>query len=303
MFILITLLLCVLILSSIAILLNSVKNENIEDINNGHSDSEIVYEHLKQNKNKEAKIIMRIINSLLIFILGLVLLLGLLDKFINVLNYHSIVIATGSMSEKNKENQYLFDNNINNQIQIDDLIIVKDITSLSDIDLYDVICYKNNKNKQIVHRVIEKNNDYVITQGDANNVDDGIPVTLDMIVGKYTGIRIPIIGKIIFFISSTYGLLTSFTIITLIIIYSIFNDKVRKQEIKRFEYIKKGYLKNYNDYIINSKYGELIVNDNNIKYNKLNNKTKGNINSTITINNISMTIKPFINKGGRNNEK
>lgn len=85
-----------------------------------------------------------------------------------------------------------------------DLILIKGINSKEDINIGDVIVYSNIKGFTI-HRVIEMNEDSLITKGDANNVKDS-PIKYEEIIGKALTInektfRIPFLGIISVFIN------------------------------------------------------------------------------------------------------
>jgi signal peptidase len=84
--------------------------------------------------------------------------------YINFCGYSIFQVVSGSMSDT---------------IEIKDIVIVK-ITN--DIDVNDIITFKYEDNF-ITHRVIEENNERIITKGDANNTQDD-PITRDMVVGK-----------------------------------------------------------------------------------------------------------------------
>lgn len=76
----------------------------------------------------------------------------------------------------------------------------------------DVITFKNinDSNELITHRIVSINNENglsFITRGDANDVNDSLPVIADDIVGK-TNFSIPIIGYLFNFIQSKLGLVT-----------------------------------------------------------------------------------------------
>lgn len=58
-------------------------------------------------------------------------------------------------------------------------------TSFDDVNVDDIIVYKNSNDMFIIHRVIEKNSDYLIAKGDNNPVEDTENVTSDMVYGKY----------------------------------------------------------------------------------------------------------------------
>ena len=116
------------------------------------------------------------------------------------------VVATPSMASVLPQNESHVREG-DKPINVDDLIAVKRIDSLDEIKLYDIISYDNPDGRNYIHRVVEIADSYVITQGDANNVDDGVKVTLDMIVGVYTGFQIPYIGTVTFYLQSDYGIL------------------------------------------------------------------------------------------------
>ena len=124
-------------------------------------------------------------------------------------------------------------------INVDDLIAVKRIDSLDEIKLYDIISYDNPDGRNYIHRVVGIAESYVITQGDANNVDDGVKVTLDMIVGVYTGFQIPYIGTVTFYLQSDYGILGMSCLAYVIIAAEIYFTAIGSAREKR--------LKSYDD--------------------------------------------------------
>lgn len=68
------------------------------------------------------------------------------------------------------------------------LVVVKEETSYSDIEVGDVIVYKHPyKDMNVIHRVINITEEGIFTKGDANPVEDGICITEDMFIGKYLG--------------------------------------------------------------------------------------------------------------------
>ena len=87
-----------------------------------------------------------------------------------------------------------------------DLILIKGIDSKEDINISDVIVYINVKGFTI-HRVIEMNEDSLVTKGDANNVKDK-PIKYEEIIGKALTIndkpfRIPFLGMIGLFVNKS----------------------------------------------------------------------------------------------------
>lgn len=85
-------------------------------------------------------------------------------KYSNLFGYTFFEVTTGSMS---------------NTIEINDVVIVK-ITK--DIKIDDIITYIND-DVIITHRVVEQNDEQIITKGDANN-DLDKPIQRDMVLGK-----------------------------------------------------------------------------------------------------------------------
>lgn len=80
-----------------------------------------------------------------------------------------------------------------------DMVLIQGIKSKEEINVGDIIIYKNPVGFTI-HRVIKKDNDMVITKGDANNVSD-IPINYEAIIGKTVELgsgvfKIPYLGKI-----------------------------------------------------------------------------------------------------------
>lgn len=84
--------------------------------------------------------------------------------FSNILGYTIFQVATGSMSRT---------------IEVGDIIIVK-ITS--DVAEDDIIVFKQDGNI-ITHRLIEINDNSLITRGDANNTEDN-PIQKNDVIGK-----------------------------------------------------------------------------------------------------------------------
>lgn len=80
-----------------------------------------------------------------------------------------------------------------------DLILIKGVSSKEEIQIGDIIVYRNPKGFTI-HRVIKMNEDTLATKGDANNVEDA-PIGYGEVIGKPLTInnkpfRIPFLGKI-----------------------------------------------------------------------------------------------------------
>ena len=116
----------------------------------------------KKKKIDFVMIILVIVLLILLFFLAELKLFG--KRYINFFGYTVFQVVTGSMDPI---------------IKIDDIVIVK---LTNDVKEDDIITYKSNDNF-ITHRIIKKNDDEIITKGDANNTEDA-PILQDDVVGK-----------------------------------------------------------------------------------------------------------------------
>ena len=93
-----------------------------------------------------------------------------------------------------------------------DMIVLQEVDP-DTIQEGDVICYfaENDKNAAVTHRVIEVQTGedglpVFVTRGDANNTEDRVAVTPDMIQGRYTGMYVPGLGNVAVFLQSPLGM-------------------------------------------------------------------------------------------------
>ena len=135
---------------------------------------------------------------------------------------------------------------MNPNIKAGDLIICKKVDA-STIKEGDVISFfdpspYSNENTIVTHRVVEVEVDRWTgeisfwTQGDNNNKVDGFAVPQDNLVGVWTGFRIGIIGYLIMFMQSTWGLIICIVLpIAAIVANEILRrrkqDKAKQQDI------------------------------------------------------------------------
>ena len=169
-----------------------------------------------------------------------------------------MVVATGSMSEKNEKNAYLFENDLDDQIQVNDLIGIRTVDNLSEIKLYDIVCYVDEEGRQIVHRVVAVEEGYLLTRGDANDVNDPLRVTMDNLVGVYTHFRIPYVGILVFFVQSDYGILAFCGILYVLVFYDQYTRLLSRCSERRKDEVRKA-IGETKDYVLVSKSGTLTV--------------------------------------------
>jgi len=129
-------------------------------------------EETKEHKKKNR---VAIILSIVILVLSLSIIINVISANINhklpsVFGFSVSYVPTESMEPTISSDQY----------------ILSQSTSFDKVNVDDIIIYRSNtENRFIVHRVIEKYDDYLRTKGDNNPVADSEHITSDMICGKY----------------------------------------------------------------------------------------------------------------------
>ncbi len=160
-----------------------------------------------------------------------------------------MVVASGSMSEKNSNNTYLFSNNLNDQFPTY-AIIVLEVVNPSELKQYDVVAYRHPSGKTYIHRIrsIEVAADGSVTyrtRGDAVASDDQSDTSYNVvtrpedIVGRYTGVYIPFLGAFVQFLQSLAGIVTLFALIFCLIMFDKNSGKISDAQVKRTEYLVK----------------------------------------------------------------
>lgn len=263
-----------LLLAGMTCLLIYFASRSIEETKQGNLDATLIYDILNQEANAEKSKASRrvrktfsILLDVLVVLLSAVFLVSFLDRAINAfdLPFQTMVIASGSMSERNAENQYLFENHLDDQLQVDDLIGVARVSSLQEIRLYDIVCYRNDDGVRIVHRVIARTDAGLVTRGDANAVSDDTRVTMDNLIGVYTHFRVPRLGIVVFFVQSNYGILACCGIFYVLLLYDQCSKAQERCAAKRRKDVfeKIGSAK---EYVIVSKCGTLSVQGKDLEY-------------------------------------
>lgn len=152
------------------------------------------------------------------------------------------VVMTDSMATKHSKNKYLFENDLDNQINTFDLIFISKVPAEEELKLYDIAVYEID-GVQVVHRIVEireateDSPRKYIFQGDALKSPDSKSVTYDQIKGIYTGVKVPFVGSFIVFMKSTAGYLCALLIIVGLIAAPIVDGKIEKAGEKRYAII------------------------------------------------------------------
>lgn len=237
------------------ILFHHYYRSNIESVTSGKEDIDLIdnaidEEKEKQNKSKKAfKVVGKVCSYLLLGVVCVSFAISLASKIkddaIVVGDSTMIVIASGSMSERNNE---IVKKNpqLTNQFDTYDIIGVSKYKSQDEVALYDVIAYKNKNNVTIIHRIVDVHKDSstgeitYLTQGDSNLYADNTNnsqysgyLSYNKIIGKYDGRRIKGIGIFVIFLQSPAGIVTVCSVIYCISMFNYFSSKYKKAIAER----------------------------------------------------------------------
>ena len=224
----------------VTILFRNYIRSQIKEINLGNRDIEIVdlmiYERDPNviKKKKAGSIAKNVIYyaflAIVIPVFGLSIYSRIKNNVTKFGENFVMVVASGSMSQRNEANEYLVEHNLNNQFNTYDLIVLTGVNSSSQLSMYDVIAYKNDKNVNVIHRIIGI--DYTsgepryTTRGDSNSATDTYHPRVSDVIGKYTGKKIPGIGIFIMFFQSYAGIVTILSVVYCSFMISHFTRKM-----------------------------------------------------------------------------
>lgn len=140
----------------------------------------------KQVQKNKIKIstILNIVIPILLIILTLNLMTSKSDKLFEIIGYRGYTVLSGSMEP---------------EFYPGDIVITKH-KNKTDINLNDIVTFRNKDGVIITHRIIEETLQGYITKGDNNNVEDAEMITVNNIIGKVK-FSIPKVGYIIDFLS------------------------------------------------------------------------------------------------------
>jgi signal peptidase len=220
-------------------------------VNLGGEDEDILKEKEKEKNKKPSKagtVIDYIISGLIgvvaigVFVFSLVITPNSIKD--PVITETAQIVKSSSMSYKNENNKYLFDNDLNDQFDTFDLVIVDKLPSEDELKLYDIVTYESN-GKLVIHRIIEieerneyhPNCRYFKTQGDAIDTHDKFPVLYEQMRGIYTGKKVPFVGSFITFLQSYAGYICIALIIASSVIIPILDNYITKLRDKRYIYL------------------------------------------------------------------
>lgn len=150
------------------------------------------------------------------------------------------VVKSDSMATKHEANSYLWENNLNDQIQMFDVVVCNHLPAEEDLKLYDIVVYEQN-DIYVIHRIVgieepnEKhpNERYFLIKGDANKYADEFPVLYSQMKGIYEGFKIPFVGSLVLFMQSPAGWLVILLVVYAMVATPIVEKKMRKVRNRR----------------------------------------------------------------------
>ena len=154
------------------------------------------------------------------------------------------VVKSSSMSYKNEENKYLFENDLNDQFDTFDLVFIEALPEEKDLKLYDIVVYESN-GRLIIHRIVEIEEPnqyhpdvrYFKTQGDAIDAHDKFPVLYSQMRGIYRGERVQFIGSFILFLQSYPGFICIGLIVAASVVIPLLDSHLETHKDNRYQYL------------------------------------------------------------------
>lgn len=138
----------------------------------------------------------------------------------NIVGINLYVIASPSMASVDESNSGRLSGTRAGFLQVNDVAVVKKLTKNDDLKVGDIVTYVDENGLSIIHRIAsvvkENGKTYYCLRGDANNVDDPLPLEKSRISGMFL-FRIPAVGEVGLFLKSKYG----FACVVLIILIKL----------------------------------------------------------------------------------
>lgn len=234
------------------ILYGTYSKSTIHEMKLGVKDVEIIGEVIyeRQDKIKKRKKRNKILRNVAFYLMLLVVIPIFIFSVINRITKNTtmigdrgiIVVASGSMSERNKANKYLDTYNLNNQFNTYDIIMIEKVSETNMPKVHDVIAFRNDEGINVIHRIreIKRGADgiHYITRGDSNDKDDTYQPVLEDIIGIYTSKRISGIGAFIMFFQSYAGIITVVSVLYCMIMIDRMSHRINKVQEARVKLLE-----------------------------------------------------------------
>lgn len=158
-------------------------------------------EKIEKKKINISKIL-NIVVPILFVILALNIMTAKSDKLFEIIGYRSYTVLSGSMEPR---------------FYPGDIVITKH-KNKTDIQVNDIVTYRDNDGVIITHRVIEETPEGYITKGDNNNVEDADILTKENIIGEVK-FNIPKIGYVMDFLSKPMVIAAEMILLAVFILF------------------------------------------------------------------------------------
>lgn len=233
------------------VLICSILNLTVKLIRSGIEDEELIKERAQARMRKKHKALDRLVSVFLGVVLTLLMLFTLFVNLAGKAHFKNIplllAVRSDSMAEKNPRNAYLYENGLNDQVQMFDLLFVYRTPEEFDLELYDIVVYEV-EGIQVLHRIIgieEPNENHpqerrFILQGDAVDMPDKFEVTYKQMKGIYQGERIAFAGSFILFMQSPAGWLCMLLVVFAFVATPLVERKLEKEKLARLKLIRAG---------------------------------------------------------------
>ena len=115
-------------------------------------------------------------------------------------------------------------------VHVGSICVVNQHASFDKVKKGDIIAFRVGSDTLVTHRAVSITDKGIVTKGDANNAEDMTPVTKDRFVGK-TVFSIPKAGRIVTFVHTRHGLITTAAVLTaFILLGAAIPDKKKKDK-------------------------------------------------------------------------
>lgn len=250
-----TTLLCLIVFVMLAgvfsYMLAVMLSQEIRLINAGLEDERIVKEFKKRRTQKQEqfrKTLNIISNIIFAVIFGTIFAFTLYINGTENVYFHNLptykVVLTTSMETKNGVNNYLYENNLDDQIAAFDLILTYKVPDEYELELYDIVVYEVDGNF-VVHRIVgieepnanHPNERYFTLQGDAVSSPDRYPVRYSQIKAIYKGEKVPFLGSFVLFMQSPAGWLCLFFVLAACVVMPLLKKKLLNVKKERYDFL------------------------------------------------------------------
>ena len=221
---------------------------SIKEIVTGKTDIDLIDEYIynsQKNIVRRREIVSKVKSIAFYTLIALlipVFIFAMISKFNNSVVMFGgrslMVVASGSMSERNEANTYLDTEGLYNQFDTYDIIILKKVKSRSEIKKYDVIAFVNDEGKNVIHRIKGFKGDKYVTRGDSNNADDKYNPSFEDVIGVYTDQKIPLVGVFVLFFQSPSGVVTIAALIFCLVMMDKQNKRILGIQSERLKKLR-----------------------------------------------------------------